>query len=42
MHKQNCVKCLENFPSRMAVLEHMTKEQHFTLPEDKTVWDQPQ
>ncbi|XP_073253229.1 zinc finger protein 277-like [Porites lutea] len=42
MYKKNCVKCHENFPSRIAVLEHMTKEQHFTLPEDKTVWDQPQ
>lgn len=42
VYKHNCVKCEENFLSRPAVLEHMEKAQHFSLPEDKTVWDQPQ
>jgi len=42
VYKQNCVKCQENFSSRLAVLEHMEKAQHFALPEDKTAWDQPQ
>ena len=41
VYRHNCVKCQENFPSRLAVLEHMEKGQHFALPEDKTVWDQP-
>ena len=36
------MKCQENFPSRLAVLQHMERLQHFALPEDKTVWDQPQ
>lgn len=42
VYKQSCVKCQENFPSKLAVLEHMKKAQHFALPEDRTVWDQPQ
>ncbi|KAL9972759.1 hypothetical protein ACROYT_G019124 [Oculina patagonica] len=42
VYKHNCVKCQENFPSRPAVLEHMKKAQHFSLPEDRTTWDQPQ
>lgn len=42
VYKNNCVKCQENFPSKATVLEHMTEAQHFALPEDRTVWDQPQ
>lgn len=42
VYKNNCVKCQGNFPSRPAVLEHMEKEQHFTLPDEQTLWDQPQ
>lgn len=42
VYKNNCVKCQENFPSRLAVLEHMKKEQHLTLPDQNSLWDQPQ
>jgi len=42
VYRHNCVKCQENVPSRKAVLEHMEKQKHFMLPEEQTLWDQPQ
>ncbi|XP_027058235.1 zinc finger protein 277-like [Pocillopora damicornis] len=42
VYKNNCIKCQENFQDKVTVLEHMKKAQHFAVPEDRTVWDQPQ
>uniref|UniRef100_A0A6P8IY14 Zinc finger protein 277-like n=1 Tax=Actinia tenebrosa TaxID=6105 RepID=A0A6P8IY14_ACTTE len=37
-----CIYCQEKCQSSDALLDHQTSKQHFKLPEDKTVWDQPQ
>lgn len=42
VYQNNCVKCEVNFCSKQAVLDHMEKEQHFSLPDEKSSWDQPQ
>ncbi|XP_066284421.1 zinc finger protein 277-like [Branchiostoma lanceolatum] len=41
VHQCICVVCQERFPSRAAMLDHMTSQGHTGLP-DKSVWDQPQ
>ncbi|EDO49813.1 predicted protein, partial [Nematostella vectensis] len=38
----SCINCSEKFETRVAMLEHLKKYNHFALSGDRTTWDQPQ